>query len=151
ATSDFAAAASACCVAVVALAYSAEVVARYFFNSPLNWSGDISSYLLLACVFLALPKVTSEAGHVAVSVIQDRLGPEGSLRYGRAVSRLTGVFCLITAYFVAMEGLRQFNEHVLSSQSTQIPKWWLAALACFGLASAALHFLFPGQGVESTG
>ncbi|MGH8135052.1 MAG: hypothetical protein ACRER4_01795, partial [Steroidobacteraceae bacterium] len=76
----------------------------------------------------------------------DRLGPEGRLRYERAVSRLTGMFCLITAYFVATEGWRQFNEHVLSSQSTQIPRWWLAALACFGLASAALHFLFPQPG-----
>ena len=39
----------ALCIGATAVFYTAEVVARYFFNAPLNWSGDISSYLLLTC------------------------------------------------------------------------------------------------------
>lgn len=133
----------ALCIGAMALFYTAEVAARYFFNSPLNWSGDVSSYLLLACVFLVLPKVTLDAGHVAVSFVQERMGPVMRQRYERILSRLTGVFCLITAYFVAAESLRQFREGVLTSQATQISKWWLSALACLGLTLAAIHFLFP--------
>jgi TRAP-type C4-dicarboxylate transport system permease small subunit len=146
---DAGAALGALCIAAMALFYTAEVVARYFFSSPLNWSGDISSYLLLACVFLVLPKVTTDAGHVAVSFVQERMGPATRRRYERVLSRLTGVFCLITAYFVAAESLRQFRESVLTSQATQVPKWWLSALACLGLAMAAIHFLFPRRTASS--
>lgn len=140
----------ALCIGATAVFYAAEVVARYFFNAPLNWSGDIASYLLLTCVFLVLPKVTMDAGHVAVAFVQDRLGQPLRERYERVLSRLTGAFCLITAFFVAAECLRQFREGVLTSQATQIPKWGLAAIACVGLLIAAVHFLLPGRAAAST-
>ncbi len=140
----------ALCIGATAVFYTAEVVARYFFNAPLNWSGDISSYLLLTCVFLVLPKVTMDAGHVAVAFVQERMGERLRERYERILSRLTGAFCLVTALFVAAECLRQFREGVLTSQATQIPKWGLAAIACAGLLIAAIHFLLPGRAVTST-
>jgi len=132
-------------IGAMALFYTAEVVARYFLNAPLNWSGDVSSYLLLACLFLVLPKVTMEGGHVAVSFVQERMGERARRAYENVLSRLTGLFCLVTTYFVAVEGLRQFREGVLTPQATQIPKWWLSAVACLGLFVAALHFLLPGR------
>lgn len=131
----------ALCIGAMALFYAAEVVARYVFNAPLNWSGDVSSYLLLVCLFTVLPKVTLDAGHVAVSFVQERLRAPMRQRYERVLSRLTGLFCLVTAYFVGAECVRQFQEGVLTSQATQISKWWLAAIACAGFLLAAIHFL----------
>jgi C4-dicarboxylate transporter, DctQ subunit len=147
---DAGAAIGALCIGAMALFYTAEVIARYFFNAPLNWSGDVSSYLLLTCVFLVLPKVTMEVGHVAVAFVQERLAPRMRERYEGILSRLTGVFCLVTALFVGAECLRQFREGVLTSQATQIPKWMLAAVACVGLLLAAIHFLLPGRALAST-
>ena len=147
---DAGASIGALCIGATALFYTAEVVARYFFNAPLNWSGDISSYLLLTCVFLVLPKITMDAGHVAVAFVQERMGRPLRERYERALSRLTGVFCLITGCFVAAESLRQFHEGVLTSQATQISKWWLSAVACIGLLVAAVHFLLPGRAAALT-
>lgn len=138
---DAGAVVGALCIGAMALFYSAEVVARYFFNAPLNWSGDVSSYLLLVCLFSVLPKVTMAAGHVAVSFVQERLSAPARHRYEQVLSRLTGVFCLITAYLVGAECVRQFREGVLTSQATQISKWWLAAAACAGFLLAAIHFL----------
>lgn len=138
---DIGASIGALCIGAMALFYTAEVVARYFFNAPLNWSGDVSSYLLLVCLFAVLPKVTLEAGHVAVSFVQERMHATTRQRYEKLLSRLTGTCCLVTAYFVGAECVRQFHEGVLTSQATQISKWWLAAVACAGFALAAVHFL----------
>ena len=139
ATSEFAAAASACCVAVVALAYTAEVVARYFFGAPFNWSGDLSGYLLCVGGFLALPKVTSEGAHISVSFLVERLSARPREIYLVVLAKLSAIVCASVAGIIAIEGARLFAERVLTSHSNQIPKWWLAAFACYGLASAALH------------
>ncbi len=131
----------ALCIGAMALFYTAEVVARYVFGAPLNWSGDVSSYLLLVCLFAVLPKITMESGHVAVAFVQERMSAPVRQRYERVLSLLTGLFCLVTAYFVGAECVRQFQEGVLTSQATQISKWWLAAVACAGFLLAAIHFL----------
>jgi TRAP-type C4-dicarboxylate transport system permease small subunit len=130
------------CVAVMAVSYTAEVVARYFFASPLNWSGDLSGYLLCVSAFLALPKVTADRGHVAVSLIVEVMRPAMRRPYLRALWYVTAIVCAFITYFIAVEGVRQFEEHILTSAANQIPKWWVSAFACYGLASTALHLLY---------
>ena len=140
---------AAVCVGAMAVFYTLEVVGRYAFASPLNWSGDVSSYLLLACVFLMLPRVTQAGLHVTVTFLEDRLPPALRKRYAVALSRCCGVFCLIAAAFVTWECMRQFREDVLTTQATSIPRWWLAAVAAAGLFVAAIHFLLARKaGVE---
>jgi TRAP-type C4-dicarboxylate transport system permease small subunit len=144
--------AAALCVAASALLYTGEVVARYFFAAPLNWSGDVSSYLLCACLFLALPKVTSEGAHVAVTIVPDALGEGRRRRYLGGVRLATGLACLLTAGFVVHVGLQHYEMGVLTSQATQIPKWLLAALAVWGFGLSALHLLLArARVVERSG
>ena len=78
ASTDVGAAVAAFCVVVTACIYTSEVVARYFLNAPLNWSGDVSSYLLCACTFLALPMVTRKNGHVAIGYFLERMSEAGA-------------------------------------------------------------------------
>jgi len=138
------------CVALMAVAYTAEVVARYFFSAPLNWSGDFSGYLLCVSVFLALPKVTADRAHVAVSLLIEVMRPQTRRRYLRGLWYVTAVVCAFITYFIAVEGVRQFNEHVLTSAANQIPKWWISAVTCYGLASAALHLLYARPELSSS-
>ena len=130
------------CVAVMAVAYTGEVMARYFFAAPLNWSGDLSGYLLCVAVFLALPKVTADRAHVAVSLLIEVLHGRTRRIYLRALWWVTAVVCAFITYFIGVEGVRQFEENILTSAANQIPKWWISAFACYGLASAALHLLY---------
>ncbi len=135
-------------IAVVAIAYTAEVAARHFFDAPLNWSGDLSSYLLCACVFLALPKITSDGAHIAVTYFQERMRGEAKRRYARGLSIVTGCVCLMAAWFIAEEGWRQFNSGVLTSQANQIPKWWLSALGGYSFVRASLYLIFSEPGTD---
>jgi TRAP-type C4-dicarboxylate transport system permease small subunit len=142
ALTDLGAMLAALCVAATACIYTAEVVARYFFNAPLNWSGDVSSYLLCACAFLALPKVTRTNGHIAISYFVEMISEERRPYYVRALAVVSGLACLATATFVAIEGAELFARNVLTSQATRIPKWPIALLAFVGLSSSALHLFF---------
>jgi TRAP-type C4-dicarboxylate transport system permease small subunit len=111
-------------------------------DAPLNWSGDVSSYLLCVCAFLALPKVTRAGGHVAIGYFLEQCGEGARQRYGFLLQLVAGLVCLSTAIYVLIEGVRLFEEGVLTTQATQIPKWLIAMLACFGLGSSALHLFF---------
>jgi C4-dicarboxylate transporter, DctQ subunit len=144
-TTELGARVAALCVAATACIYTAEVVARYFFAAPLNWSGDVSSYLLCACAFLALPMVTKSGGHVAIGYFLERMSEAARPRYARMLATVTALVCLATAVYVAIEGAELFDQGVLTTQATQIPKWLIAALACFGFASSALHLFFPHE------
>jgi TRAP-type C4-dicarboxylate transport system permease small subunit len=141
ASTEIGAVAAALCVAATACIYVAEVVARYFLDAPLNWSGDVSSYLLCACAFLALPKVTRTNGHIAISTFVEMVGAARRARYVRVLAVLAGLVCLATACVVAFEGAALFARNVLTSQATRIPKWPIALLAFIGFLSSALHLL----------
>jgi TRAP-type C4-dicarboxylate transport system permease small subunit len=145
ASTDVGAAAAALCVVVTACVYTLEVVARYFLNAPLNWVGDVSSYLLCACTFLALPMVTRSNGHVAIGYFLERMSEASRPRYTRVLGIVTGLVCIATAVYIAIEGAELFVQGVLTTQATRIPKWLIAALACFGFGSAALHLFFPRE------
>ena len=132
---------SALGVGLIALLYTAEVVARYFFSAPLNWSGDLSSYLLCAVAFLGFPKITRDGAHIAISAAIERMKEDRRNTYAGALRLVTGIVCLTTAAFIAAEGLRQYEAHVLTSQANQIPKWIMAMLAGYGFLSSALHLL----------
>ena len=145
AATDIGAAAAAFCVVTTTCIYTAEVVARYFFSAPLNWSGDVSSYLLCACTFLALPMVTRENGHVAIGYFTERMSEAARPRYARALGIITGLVCLATTVYIAIEGAELFSQGVLTTQATRIPKWLIALLAFFGFGSAAVHLFIPRQ------
>ena len=143
--------AAALCVGAMAVFYTLEVIGRYAFAAPLNWSGDVSSYLLLACVFLMLPRVTLAGAHVTVTFLEDQMKSGLRRRYVVAIWRCCGVLCLVTAGFVAWECARQFNEDVLTNQATSIPRWWLSAIAVIGLVLAALQFLLARNAGANAG
>ena len=47
--------------------YLFEVVLRYGFDAPTRWSSDIVQYMLCLCVAFAMPLVTRDGGHVAIT------------------------------------------------------------------------------------
>lgn len=142
AVTEWAAILAAGCVGLTAVAYVVEIVARYMFNSPLNWSADFGSYMLCASVFLALPKVTAEGAHPSISFAVDRLTGSTHARYTRALIGITAVVVAIVCVFVAKEAWLQFLQETLTPMANQIPRWWLSAVACFGLIFTVLNLLF---------
>lgn len=139
---EWAGALAAACVGLTAVAYVVEIVARYALNSPLNWSGDFGSYMLCTGVFLALPKVTADGAHPSISFAVDRLTGATHARYTRFLILVTAVVVAIVSVFMIQETLLQYRQETLTPMANQIPRWWLTAVACFGLIFTVLNLLF---------
>lgn len=121
--------------------YVYEVVTRYVFNSPTAWVSDFVSYALCACVFLALPKVTKDKGHVAVTILVDIMPPKVAGLFHNAVS-LIGFSCLAVAAYVSLqENLRQYSKNIETLAIIPVPQWWISSFITFGLALSSLYML----------
>lgn len=61
--------------ALVLIVFSG-VVARYFFNSPVNWISEISQFLFGASFMLAGAHVLKIDGHVRIDILIRRMSPK---------------------------------------------------------------------------
>jgi TRAP-type C4-dicarboxylate transport system permease small subunit len=133
-------------VALTATMYVAEIVARYFMRAPLNFSADLGSYMLCASVFLCLPAISRERRHIAIDFVIEQLPPRARPYYLWILWLITAAVLAAVGYFVALEALRHYEQQVLTTMALQIPRWWLSAIACYGLISSAIHFVTPPAG-----
>jgi C4-dicarboxylate transporter, DctQ subunit len=128
-------------LALIVLAYAWEVVARYFLGAPTRWSADLVGYLLLFVTFMALPKVTASGGHVAVTVLLERLSPTAQLWGGRLIAVAGALVCLFLMKVCADETLRQIERNVRMMAAYPAPKALISIWIVYGFAGSALHFL----------
>ena len=133
-------------LAVLLGSYLFEVVSRYGFNAPTRWSSDMVQYALCVCVAMALPMVTRESGHVAITSFLEKLRPTRQALATRAIVWL-GAAALIGTTLIFMEvALEQARLGVETVAALAIPKWWLTAVVGVGLFDAGLHLLRQALG-----
>lgn len=121
--------------------YVYEVVTRYVFNAPTAWVSDFVSYFLCASIFLALPKVTRDKGHVAVTILVDMM-PARLAGYFHVAISLIGFGCLgFSAWISLQENMRQYTRNIETLAIISIPQWWVSGFITFGLALSAFHML----------
>jgi TRAP-type C4-dicarboxylate transport system permease small subunit len=127
-------------LAVIVVAYVFEVVARYGFDAPTRWSADLVSYLLLFVTFMAMPEVTRQGGHVAVTVLVERLPPRARSAMARGVAGAGALICFALADLAADETARQFRRDIHIMAALPVPKGWISIWIVYGFASSGLHF-----------
>ncbi len=128
-------------LATIVLAYVYEVTTRYLFDAPTAWVSDFVSYALCACVFLALPRVTKDKGHVAVTVLVDAL-PRALAGYIHTFLSIVGFACLAFAGYISLlENIRQFTKGIETLAIVPIPQWWVSSFITIGLALGAPYLL----------
>src|SRR3546814_3250203 len=101
---------SALALAGLIAAYLIEVFFRYWLNDPTGWANDVVSYLLALSVFLAMPKVAQQGGHVAITFLMDALPPRLLRPALFVIGLTTGVVCLWVGVVVGLETHRQFER-----------------------------------------
>lgn len=131
------------CAALVTMlfGYVAEVVLRYLFDAPTRWSSDVVSYALVVSVALALPAVTRDGGHVAITSLVDRLPERVRARCNRALAVASTLACGAAAALLAMQALVQWRDGIETVAALPIPKGWLSGVAALGFAGAGAQFL----------
>lgn len=129
------------CLFVIVFAYSYETVSRYFFSAPTWWSNEIVPYALCAATFLALPKVTRDGGHIAITFVLESLSPRGLRVANTLIALLSAAVCLLVAWICLQANIQQFVREEMLVRVKPIPKIWVSVWLTYGFFSAGLHFL----------
>lgn len=66
---------AAVCLALMAIFVLAEVVSIALFNTSLEFTWEVSSFLMAAAFFLGLPWTLNSGGHVRVQILKSALPP----------------------------------------------------------------------------
>ncbi|MCP1336287.1 TRAP transporter small permease [Futiania mangrovi] len=116
----------ACMMLAVMVIVAGDVFARYFFNAPFSWSYDlISIYLMVGIFFFFLSDTFRYHGHVAVDIVQNRLG-----RRARHASQFVAgaVSCVVFGLALWVGVGRAWSSYVVGEALAGAIAWpmWVA-------------------------
>lgn len=129
------------CLFVIVFSYSYETISRYFFSAPTWWSNEVVAYALCIGTFLALPHITRERGHIAITFLIELLPPRGSKLANMMLAIFSSVVCLFVAWICLNANISHFTKWEMMVRVRPIPKLWLSMWLTYGFFSAGLHFL----------
>jgi TRAP-type C4-dicarboxylate transport system permease small subunit len=121
-----------------------DVVGRYFFSHPFQWSQEIATLALLLLFVAAIPFTTASNGHVRTESLYETYPPRL-----RALTDAVGALC--GAVFMAVVGYWQFRElpgmkaRGEGAEFIDVPYWpislFVGLCMLFGLVQLLLHAL----------
>lgn len=129
------------CLFVIVFSYSYEIVARYFFRAPTWWSNEIVAYALAIGTFLALPKVTRDGGHIAITFLIEILPVRRASQAQIAIALMAACVCLFVAWLCLNASITHIVRNEMIVRVRPIPKFWISIWLVYGFASSGLHFL----------
>ncbi len=115
----------------------ADVVGRYFFNSPLNGVFDLTQFAVLIMTFLSFAYCGFRGAHVMIELLYDRIPKGAQFACRRASNAIGAVLFAVIAWRSVIQSfdVREFNE---TSQLLTIPFWPFYYVVAFGAALFAL-------------
>ncbi len=119
----------------------ADVVARYFFNSPIYGASEIIAFMLGLTIFTAFPLVTKDRVHITVGMFENFY--KGPVRFVQRLAVLIGtlVFLGLVGLLLWDQGYGMYEAQYLS-QYLDVPQAPVV-LALAGLTGVAI-LLFVG-------
>jgi C4-dicarboxylate transporter DctQ subunit len=118
-----------------------DVAARYFFGDPIGWMMEFVQHSLLFILFLGMPWLTREGGHVSIDMLVDALPVTGRrilIGAGLVVAGLTAGFIAVWA---GVSTVDNFRRGVETNGIYPIPRAWMIGVMALGLALTAVEFL----------
>ncbi|MFH1122844.1 MAG: TRAP transporter large permease subunit [Pseudomonadota bacterium] len=109
-----------------------EILSRYFFHTSVDWSSEITLFLVAWCTILGSSKLIKEDGHVGVPILFTVLKEDRRV----VLHFLNALFCLSFAILFAYSGILQVQEAyvsgIIGTTSMRLPFWIPYLLMPFG-------------------
>lgn len=133
---------------VIVSTMAAQVVARYVFGTPFQWSEEVARLALIWMTFISAAFVMAERRHIAVDMISSRVGDGGKLLIECISYVVVAVSCLLL-----LVGGASFVWYVgkVGSPALGVPKSWWYGAGMVGLLLMAVHSLVHLLQVWMTG
>lgn len=133
---------------VIVLVIAVDVVGRYFFSHPFQWSQEIATLALLLLFVAAIPFTTASNGHVRTETLYENYRPRT-----RALTDAVGALC--GAVFMGIVAFWQFRElpgmmdRGEGAEFINIPYWpislFVALCMLFGMVQLLLRTVQRGR------
>jgi TRAP-type C4-dicarboxylate transport system permease small subunit len=133
---------------LIASTMAAQVVARYVFGAPFQWSEEVARLALIWLTFVSAAFVMAEGRHIAVDMISTRVGKRGKM----FVECLSYVVVAASCLMLLIGGAK-FVWYVgaVGSPALGVPKSWWYGAGGVGLLLMAIHTLINLFQVLMTG
>ena len=128
------------------ISVSVAVASRYFFNYPIGWVIEISSYILLYVTFLAAAWVLREGGHVTIDVVINRLQSKTQSLINFITSIINAAVCVILTYSAGKVTLDLYKTNYFTPTELELPKWIINIIIVVGSLSLFIQFIRSGIG-----
>ena len=125
----------------MALMMCYEIVVRYVFNSPTAWVTEISTYLLVAVVFLGLACAQRNNSHVQVELWVDRLSRKSRLTIEQITQWISLFFVGVLGWQMASFNVREFVNGTRDWGLLSTPQWIPEMSVSVGLGIFVLSIL----------
>ena len=128
-------------IVAILVCYLVEVFMRYALNAPTAWASDFVTYFLCAATFLIMPRITTEGGHVAISVLAGRLPPALEIWAVRAGGLITAAICFYVGWLAVDQTMYNYERGIATLSVVPVPKWMVMAPIVFGFALSGIVLL----------
>jgi TRAP-type C4-dicarboxylate transport system permease small subunit len=155
------AAAGVLCVVAMMVIVTYDVIARYVFNDPTTWAGEIASYLMIAIVFFGLAFNLRQGSHIRIDVLTN-LAPARARQVLEVAAYAVGVVFSVLLLMGTWSRFENFWVRQTTSDSPLMTALWipmvpvLLGAAILSLAMVAgfastLHALLAGESTAFEG
>lgn len=98
-----------------------EAISRRVFNSPTNWAFDVSNFLFLLSVVLALAFTTQQGGHIKIDMFISYLPEKWQRRLDVFADLLTLIMSMVMAWLCCGLFARAYTAGYSTQGGIRIP------------------------------
>ena len=126
---------------------NANVIMRYFFNSPIHWSEEVVTSLFVWTVFIGSSYAYRKHSHLGVDIVIN-LMPKKMKTVVKSVMAVVEFFVLSMLTGVSSQYVYHliFNRagklKIMMTDLLRVPKWWTGIAVPIGFGLSAIYSLY---------
>ena len=131
------------CVVLV----NANVIMRYFFNSPIRWAEEVVTSLFVWTVFIGSAYAYRKHSHLGVDILVNLMPPKmkavvKSVMSVVELAVLTMLTWISSQYVYHLIYNRAGKLKIVMTDMLRIPKWWTAIAVPIGFGLSVIYSVY---------
>lgn len=131
------------CIWAMMFIVAADCVARYLFNSPLQWATEfVTYYLMIMAVYFALADTQRNRDHVSIDLITTRFSRKTQAYIEVIISLFAIPVFAIIGYSITLNVISSFNANLFYFGYISWPVWLSYSPIAIGCVLLVLRLVY---------
>ena len=139
-------------LAAIMLIITAGIISRYFFNAPLSWTEEVTTFLMVYLCYISAALTTVAKKHI----VADFFIGKAPKKFQKAVSFFSRILMLIFFFVVCISVIKLLPQLSWTSAVLEIPRTYyyvpvfsMCVFMFFAVTVDILNDMFPGYDIIS--